>query len=92
MNKCGTCRHFIGAGDFDLCCMLHMRRLCYKDDDACERWDEKTIDRDSTIEGLQRVADTIHEYTDKPWLHAIEVDCELVLNALSLLKDKPDKE
>ena len=40
MNKCGTCRHFTGAGDWDLCCMISMRRLCYKNDDACEKYDE----------------------------------------------------
>lgn len=50
--------------------------------------DGKTVDRDSTIDGLQHVADMIHEYTDKPWIHTIEVDCELILNALALLKEQ----
>ena len=43
MNKCGTCKHFTGAGDWDLCCMKSMRRLCYKDEDACEKWEENPI-------------------------------------------------
>ena len=41
--KCGTCQHFIGAGDWDLCCMISERRLCYKNDDACEKYEENPI-------------------------------------------------
>lgn len=43
MNKCGNCKHFTGAGDFDLCCMKSMRRLCYKDNDACDAWEENPV-------------------------------------------------
>ena len=43
MNKCGTCKHFTGAGDFDLCCMIDQRRLCYKHYDACEKYEENPI-------------------------------------------------
>ena len=43
MNKCGTCKHYTGAGDFDLCCMKSKRRLCYRNDDACEEWEENPI-------------------------------------------------
>ena len=43
MNTCGTCKHFTGAGDFDLCCMKDMRRLCYRHYEACEAWEENPI-------------------------------------------------
>lgn len=32
---CGSCRYFIGAGDFNLCCEKHSW-LCYRDSEACE--------------------------------------------------------
>lgn len=43
MNKCGNCQHFIGMGDWDLCCELKhegypMGFLCYEDTDACEKF------------------------------------------------------
>lgn len=38
-ETCCTCKHFTDAGDFDLCCGLDVRRLCYKDDEACEKWE-----------------------------------------------------
>ena len=31
---CGTCRHFIGGGDYNLCCDLRFE-LCYRDTFAC---------------------------------------------------------
>lgn len=43
MNKCGTCKHYTGAGDYDLCCMKSKRRLCYRDNDACEEWEENPV-------------------------------------------------
>ena len=43
MEKCGTCKHFTGAGDWDLCCMKSKRRLCYKDYEACEEWEKNPI-------------------------------------------------
>lgn len=43
MEKCGTCKYFTYAGDWDLCCMKQMRRLCYKHYDACEEWEEAEI-------------------------------------------------
>lgn len=41
MAKCGTCRHFIGAGDWCLCCERHPE-LYYKDSPACEDYAEGT--------------------------------------------------
>lgn len=43
MEKCGTCNHFIGGGDFGLCCDLPHPEypcgfLCYKDSEACEAY------------------------------------------------------
>lgn len=43
MNKCGTCKYYTGAGDWDLCCMKSKRRLCYRNDDACEEYEENPI-------------------------------------------------
>lgn len=41
--KCGTCKHYIGGGDWNLCCTRRYD-LCYEDTDACgiyERDDRK---------------------------------------------------
>lgn len=35
---CGSCRYFIGAGDFNLCCEKHSW-LCYRDSEACELYE-----------------------------------------------------
>lgn len=39
METCKTCRHFIGGGDFGLCCGLDYG-LWYEDD-VCEKWEAK---------------------------------------------------
>lgn len=39
METCKTCRHFIGGGDFGLCCGLDYG-LWYEDD-VCENWEAK---------------------------------------------------
>ena len=36
-TMCGECKYFCNAGDFDLCCAINERRLCYANDDACEK-------------------------------------------------------
>ena len=47
MDKtCSQCRHFIGAGDWDLCCRLPHPEylfgfLCYEDTKACDMFEEK---------------------------------------------------
>ena len=55
MNKCGTCKHFIGGGDWNLCCDIkpptpkekemclefYFGHLCYKDTDACDMYEPK---------------------------------------------------
>ena len=44
--NCGECAHFLGAGDWDLCCELpHPEypygHLCYEWTEACERFKKK---------------------------------------------------
>ena len=33
-SKCGSCKYFLGAGDYNLCCEKHSW-LCYRDSEAC---------------------------------------------------------
>lgn len=46
IKTCGSCRHYIGGGDWNLCCELQYD-LCYKDTVACNNYDfsQATIDR-----------------------------------------------
>ena len=37
-NTCASCGHFIGAGDYNLCCDRHSW-LCYRDTEACEMYE-----------------------------------------------------
>ena len=44
--KCGTCRHFLGGEDWDLCCELSHPEypcgfLCYEDTAACDQYIKK---------------------------------------------------
>ena len=46
MKTCKECSKFIGAGDFDLCCIETHEDylfgfLCYEDTPACEKFEEK---------------------------------------------------
>ena len=55
MNKCGTCKHYIGGGDWNLCCTIKHQtpkeqengmtfifgHLCYKHTDACDMYEPK---------------------------------------------------
>ena len=48
INRCGTCKYFIGAGDWDLCCSNPPERrvscfgfLCYETTPACENYKNK---------------------------------------------------
>ena len=38
MATCGTCKHFIGGGDWNLCCDLQYD-LCYRHTPACEKYE-----------------------------------------------------
>lgn len=50
MDKtCKDCVHFIGCGDWDLCCTERhdgypFGFLCYEDTPACEKFEEKVGD------------------------------------------------
>ena len=58
MDKCGTCEHFIGGGDWNLCCKVKhptpkeqgkgmtftFGHLCYKNTDACDMYERKEKD------------------------------------------------
>ena len=55
MNKCETCEHFTGAGDWNLCCNIphptpkekemglefYFGHICYKDTEACDMYEPK---------------------------------------------------
>ena len=55
MKTCGQCKHFTGAGDWNLCCAqkhptleekingqyFHFGHLCYEDTDTCDLFEEK---------------------------------------------------
>ena len=43
---CADCKHFIGGGDWNLCCDLHHEGypygfLCYENTDACDKFELK---------------------------------------------------
>ena len=46
-QTCGSCRHYIGGGDWNLCCDLKYG-LCYLDTIACDKYEfsQATIDRE----------------------------------------------
>lgn len=39
---CAQCRHYLGCGDWDLCCKKGVQRLCYEDTpaDDCEKFEQ----------------------------------------------------
>lgn len=55
MNYCGTCEHYIGGGDWNLCCSIQhptpkekengltftFGHLCYEDTEACDMYEPK---------------------------------------------------
>lgn len=43
---CRDCKHFIGAGDWNLCCRIK-EGLCYSDTLACGKFEEKHYEKDS---------------------------------------------
>ena len=38
MLKCGSCKHYLGGGDWNLCCDLKYD-LCYEYTEACEQYE-----------------------------------------------------
>ena len=48
MKTCKDCTHFIGAGDWNLCCTESHEGylfgfLCYEDTPACEKFEDKEV-------------------------------------------------
>ena len=44
-KKCGTCNHYLGGGDWNLCCDIKHKDypcgfLCYKNTTACYKYEE----------------------------------------------------
>lgn len=49
IRTCKDCSKFIGAGDWDLCCMEEhegypLGFICYEDTLACEKFEEKKVE------------------------------------------------
>lgn len=54
-KTCKDCAHFIGFGDWDLCCAESHEGypfgfLCYEDTEACEKFKEKEVSEHNTSE------------------------------------------
>jgi hypothetical protein len=49
-RTCAQCEHYIGCGDWDLCCKRGVRRLCNEDSDAddCEEFEQAKACRNVT--------------------------------------------
>lgn len=52
---CKNCTHFIGLGDWDLCCTeSHVGYmcgfLCYEDTPACEKFDARDMENALTVQ------------------------------------------
>lgn len=47
---CGQCSHYIGCGDWDLCCNQGQKRLCYEDTpaDDCQKFHQTTVCKNRT--------------------------------------------
>lgn len=57
-NICKDCAHFLGWGDWDLCCTEHhdgypFGFLCYEDTPACEKFIRK-LDLDKILDRVAR--------------------------------------
>lgn len=64
-NYCAFCKHFIGAGDWDLCCDLKHEGypcgfLCYEDTEACDKFEEDYFAKRAFVAGFRAKA-PIHE-------------------------------
>ena len=47
INYCGSCKHYIGGGDWNLCCDRKYD-LCYRDTVACNQYEysQDVVDRE----------------------------------------------
>ena len=88
MDKCGTCIHYTGAGDWDLCCMKSMRRLTYGYYDACEKYEPNPIKHRYYVVMDGQV---IAMHNDKIGIHPVYA-ISLMGQELSEMMEKADKE
>lgn len=66
MRLCVQCSHYIGCGDWDLCCNQQEKRLCYEDTpaDDCPKFHQTTLCKNhSSYVGMFRC--TICGYFDR---------------------------
>lgn len=47
-DVCGQCAHFIGMGDWDLCCKKQERRLTYAREEACPSFEQTYVCKNVT--------------------------------------------
>lgn len=71
-----------------MCCMKSKRRLCYRNDDACEEWEENQIKHRYYIVMDNQV---ICHFEDKVGIHPVYA-IHLMGNDLSEKMEKIDKE
>ena len=86
--KCGTCKHFTGAGDWDLCCRKSVRRLTYGYDDACEQYESNPIKHQYWVVMDGQVIAT---HFDTVGIHPVYA-IKLMADDLSERMEKIDKE
>ena len=88
MNKCGTCKYYIGAGDWDLCCEKQARRLTYGYNDACEQYESNPIKHRYCVVMDNHVIST---HFDKIGIHPVYA-IKLMADDLSERMEKANKE
>ena len=59
-ETCASCKHFIGGGDFNLCCDLKYD-LCYRYTPACEQY----MYSEATVQALIEQDRKLEEYIAK---------------------------
>lgn len=87
-KTCGSCKHYIGGGDWNLCCDLEHPEapcgfLCYKYTEACEKYEpELSKSRDRNIGEMLR---TLREIATGMEVSGLEKDSAVVKDAAILL-------
>ena len=61
MNKCNDCEHFVGGGDWGLCCDLKYD-LVYESTEACELFEQRGV---SEMSNLDLLDDIVLEIKDR---------------------------
>lgn len=63
-KTCGSCKHYIGGGDWNLCCNL-MYDLCYEKTKACEKYEYSEDKVFELQDRMQRINNWIEEQRRK---------------------------